>query len=219
MAILTRSEILEEIKNERVKFSPEIDSHQLQAHSIDLRLGFTFMVPKSWQMKPEGRVPLHLDFYDPDRPDHFDIVELEKGQFFDLLPGEYVLVSTLETITIPDDVMAVMYPRSSTNRKGISVDLTGIVDSGYHGQLVIPIRNNTTSQVVRTYPGERFCQIVLQRLSGSVKTRKSRYHQKDVIDGVKIDSLQHEKEEIELIKTGDIAKLKETRKIEELSKD
>jgi len=219
MSILTRDEIIKAINDKRVQFTPEIDSHQLQAHSVDLRLGFTFLVPKSWHMKPEGRVPLHLDFYDPDRPDHFDIVELEKGQFFDLMPGEYVLVSTLETITVPDDLMAVMYPRSSTNRKGISVDLTGIVDSGYSGQLVIPIRNNTTSQVVRTYPGERFCQIVFQKLNSTVETRESRYHSKDVIDGVNLDSLQHEAEEIQMIKDGDIAKLKETRKIPKLDKD
>src|SRR5438105_15936371 len=96
-------------------------------------------------------------FYAPERPEHFDVVELEKGQFFDLLPNEHILVSSLESIAIPDDLMAIMYPRSSINRKGISVDQTGIVDSGYEGQLVIPIRNNTQSQTVRLYPGERFC--------------------------------------------------------------
>jgi deoxycytidine triphosphate deaminase len=105
--------------------------------------------------------------------------------------------------------MAVMYPRSSTNRKGISVDLTGIIDSGYEGQLVIPIRNNTNSQTVRLYPGERFCQVVFERLAEPVEPRQSRYHQRDIIDGVDVDSLDLERQtEINLIMSGDIKKLK-----------
>src|SRR5438105_5805636 len=157
MSVLTNAEITKYISDGKLSFTPTLDRFQLQAHSVDLRLGFTFLVPKSWHVTAKGREQLHLDFYAPERPEHFDVVELEKGQFFDLLPNEHILVSSLESIAIPDDLMAIMYPRSSINRKGISVDQTGIVDSGYEGQLVIPIRNNTQSQTVRLYPGERFC--------------------------------------------------------------
>jgi dCTP deaminase len=209
MSVLTRAEILDYVKQGSVSFSPELDTFQLQAHSVDLRLGFTFLVPKSWHMTKRGREALHMDYFAEDRPEYFDIVELEQGQFFDLLPGEHILVSSLEAVKIPHDLMAVMYPRSSTNRKGISVDLTGIIDSGYEGQLVIPVRNNTQSQTVRLYPGERFCQVVLERLDQSVDARKSRYHQRDIIEGVDVDSLVAERDiEIELIRSGDIKKLK-----------
>lgn len=210
MSVLTRDEILKYITSSKLVIKPSLDALQLQAHSIDLRLGYTFLVPKVWHMTSAGREPLHMDYYSAgERPEYFDIVELEKGQFFDLLPGEHILVSSLETLTIPDDLLAIMYPRSSTNRKGISVDLTGIIDSGYEGQLVIPIRNNTQSQTVRLYPGERFCQIVLERLDHAVKARKSRYHQKDIIEGVNTESNEAGmKTEIELIVTGDIKKLK-----------
>jgi deoxycytidine triphosphate deaminase len=110
--------------------------------------------------------------------------------------------------------MAVMYPRSSTNRKGISVDQTGIIDSGYEGQLVIPLRNNTQYQTVRLYPGERFCQLVFQNLTHGVKARKSRYHQRDIIDGVDVDSLEEERQtEIELITSGRIKDLKANYKL------
>ena len=209
MAVLTNIDIMQQIKSGRLIFEPALDRFQLQAHSVDLRLGFTFLVPKSWQVTSKGREQLHLDFYAPETPEHFDVVELEKGQFFDLLPHEHVLVSSLESIKIPDDIMAVMYPRSSINRKGISVDQTGIVDSGYQGQLVIPIRNNTQSQTVRLYPGERFCQLVFEKLLKEVEARKSRYHQKDIIEGVDVDSLDDERSvEIKLIKKGDIKVLK-----------
>jgi dCTP deaminase len=209
MSVLTREEILDCVNKGRVSFKPGLDKFQLQAHSVDLRLGFTFLVPKSWHVTKAGREQLHMDYYASERPEYFEIVELEQGQFFDLLPGEHILVSSLESVKIPDDLMAVMYPRSSTNRKGISVDQTGIIDSGYEGQLVIPVRNNTQYQTVRLYPGERFCQIVFQRLGHEVKARKSRYHQKDIIEGVDIDGLAEERQtEISLIVAGDIKKLK-----------
>lgn len=208
MAILTKDDITQYLKDKEIKISPGIDKFQLQAHSIDLRLGFTFLIPKVWRVTKAGREQLHMDYFSSDKPEYFDIIELEKGQFFDLLPGEHILVSSFESITLPKDLMAVMYPRSSTNRKGISVDQTGIIDSGYSGQLVIPIRNNTQSQTVRLYPGERFCQIVFEKLTAGVKARKSRYHEKDIIDGVDASSLKSEKQEASLIKKGEIKKLK-----------
>ena len=208
MAILNRDDITSYLKTGDIKINPGIDKFQLQAHSVDLRLGFTFLVPKVWVVTNAGREQLHMDYFSSDKPDYFDIVELEKGQFFDLLPGEHILVSSFESITLPEDLMAVMYPRSSTNRKGISVDQTGIIDSGYSGQLVIPIRNNTQSQTVRLYPGERFCQVVFEKLTGKVKARKSRYHEKDIIEGVDIGSLKKEKDEAKLIKNGEIKELK-----------
>lgn len=209
MAVLTRDDILDYIKNDKIQFKPALDKFQLQAHTVDLRLGFTFLIPKSWQMTKAGRQQLNMDYYAIERPEYFDIIELEQGQYFDLLPGEHVLVSSLESVKIPADLMAVMYPRSSTNRKGISVDSTGIIDSGYEGQLVIPIRNNTSSQTIRLYPGERFCQIVFEQLTSPVEARKSRYHQRDIIEGVNVDDLEAERKvEIELITQGHIKQLK-----------
>jgi dCTP deaminase len=209
MSVLTSEDILKYVAEGKLAFKPGLDSFQLQAHSVDLRLGFTFLVPKSWYVSKNGREQIHMDFYAADRKEYFDIVELEKGQFFDLLPGEHILVSSLESVKLADDLMAVMYPRSSTNRKGISVDQTGIIDSGYEGQLVIPIRNNTQSQTVRLYPGERFCQVVFQKLTGEVKARQSRYHRKDIIEGVDVDSLGNEREtEIKLVTSGNIKELK-----------
>lgn len=209
MTVLAGTEILSYIDKGDISFKPGLDSFQLQAHSVDLRLGFTFLVPKSWHVTKDGREQLHMDYYAAKRPEYFDVVELEQGQFFDLLPGEHILVSSLESVKVPDDLMAVMYPRSSTNRKGISVDQTGIIDSGYEGQLVIPVRNNTQFQTVRLYPGERFCQIVFQKLTEPVTARKSRYHQRDIIDGVDVDSLDKERQsEIDLILSGDIKTLK-----------
>lgn len=212
MAILTKQRLLERIEKGDITFKPALDQFQIQIHAIDLRLGFTFLVPKMWQMTKEGRKALTLDHFDRNRPPYFEVIELEQGQHFELLPGEYILVSTLEALKVPKDLMAVLYPRSSTNRKGLSVDLTGIVDSGYEGQLAIPVRNNTAHQIVKLYPGERFCQVVFEELAEDIQVLESRYHKKDIIEGFirsKKGENMNEDTEIDLILSGDIKKLKE----------
>jgi dCTP deaminase len=210
MSVITKQKIFEKIKAGEIGFKPPIDSFQLQDHSVDLRLGFTFLIHKTWKLTPHGRESLEITHFDKQNTDAFDVVELEQGQYFDILPGECILVSTLESLTIPKNLMAVLYPRSSTNRKGLSLDLTGIVDSGYEGQLILPIRNNTQSQIIRLFPGERLCQIVFEELDKSIEPKKSKYHKKDIIDGVQ----KEKKDEAHLIMSGKIKELKEKYKLD-----
>lgn len=213
MGILTQRQILERIKSGSIVIEPSLDQFQLQAHAIDLRLGYTFLIPKQWHMTARGREALSFDYMNPkEDQNNFEVIELEKGQMFELLPGEHVLASTLETITWPDDVMSVLYPRSSTNRRGLSVDLTGIIDTGYSGQLIIPIRNNTLTQSIAIYPGERFCQVTFEELSEPSKKEKGTYHQKDIIEGFMVQNKY--KDEVKLIRDGEIEKIKSDFKVE-----
>ena len=204
MAVLVREQIIERMKSGDIAFTPQIDSFQFQMHAIDLRIGFTFLVTKLWQLTEQGRVALRADHLDGGRG-HFDVVELEEGQYFEVLPNEFVVVSTLEKITMPKDLMGILYPRSSVNRQGLSVDLSGIIDAGYEGTLVIPVRNNTPGQVVRIYPGERFCQVVFQTLDQKTEFKESRYHNKDITQGV---LKERDTTETDFIRKGDIKGLK-----------
>ena len=204
--ILSNNQILARIEQGDLGFSPMIDRFQVQQHSVDLRLGFTFLIPKAWEMTDEGRVAVRIDHLNHDRQnDRHTLIELEEGQFFDILPGEYVAVSTLEKIKVPGDLMGVLYPRSSVNRRGLSIDLTGIVDAGFEGNLLIPVRNNTQHQVIRLYPGERFCQITFEEVGGKPVIQQSRWHNKDVIV-----TIQEERNptEMEFVRKGDIRTLK-----------
>lgn len=205
MAVLTRKNILERIKSGSLGFTPALDAFQVHDHVVDLRLGYTFLIPKTWRLTEKGRETITITHFNKPGLEHFDVVELEQGQYFELLPHEYVIVSSLETLKIPNDLMAILYPRSSTNRKGLSLDLTGVIDCGYEGTLALPVRNNTHAQVVRLYPGERICQIAFEELTEPVlKPQKHKYHKKDIVDGV-----GKEKEtEAKLVLMGDIKKLK-----------
>lgn len=205
MSVITKKQIIERLSSGDLAIKPSLDSFQLQEHAIDLRIGFTFMIPKTWHLTPNGRETMSLSHFDKNNDHFFDIVELEEGQYFELMPHEYVLASTLESLKIPTDLMAVLYPRSSTNRKGLSLDLTGIIDAGYEGQLILPIRNNTQSQVVRIFPGERICQIVFEELKEPTDAYKGKYAKRDIIDGVG----KEKKTESSLLIKGNIKRLKE----------
>ncbi len=201
--VLTKKEILEYLEIGKLKFNPGLDSFQVQTHSIDLRLGCSFRIPRKWLMNEKGREAIKVDFLADEN--RFEIIELEPGQFFEVLPGEAVIVSSLEQISMPNDLMAVIYPRSSATRRGLVVEHSGIVDAGYKGCLLIPIKNNTSEHIIRIYPGERFCQLSFYPLSQTVVPGKSRWHEKDI-------SIYHlnEKKRIEekLIMKGKIKELK-----------
>ena len=206
MSVITQKQIIERIKKGEIGFTPKLDRFQLKGHSVDLRMGFTFMVPRPWHMTRKGREALNLDYYNPKSKQlsYYEIIELEQGQYFDILPGEHIIVSTLESIKMPKDLMAILFPRSSVNRRGLSVDLSGIIDAGYEGQLIIPVTNNI-HQTIRLYPGERFCQVIFEELTnGKEKILQSRFHKQDIIKGFVTEKSASEKN---LIRKGDIKKL------------
>lgn len=205
MSVITKSRIVERVKRGEIIFKPPLDTFQLQDHSVDLRLGFTFLIPKTWHLTERGRETVTITHLNKAGLPFFDVVELEEGQYFELLPHEYVLVSTLESVKLPNDIMAVLYPRSSTNRKGLSLDLTGIIDCGFEGQLTLPVRSNAEVQVIRLFPGERICQIVFETLDESITPRRSKYHKRDIVEGVGRESVT----EVRLIMRGRIRELKD----------
>lgn len=211
--ILTRTEIQELILAKKLIFEPKLDAYQNQPHAVDLRLGTTFYISKMWKVTDKGREILTVDVTE-DAQDTFEKIELKPGQFFELAPGESIIASTLEKISLKsDNLMGVLYPRSSINRRGLSVDLTGIVDAHYSGNLMIPVFNKTTNQVIRIYPGERICQLVFQKLVSDLSHEEANLHGKisAKYEGANSKELSLKKDddlEIELIKKGDIKALK-----------
>ncbi len=215
MAVLIKTDIVKAIKENRLSFEPMIDGFQLQPHAVDLRLGQSFYIPRPWQLTARGREAINVDPLEHlNDVDAFEIIEINPGQYFEILPQEFVICSTMESIAINDlSLMAVLYPRSSINRRGLSVNLSGIIDTGYSGKLMIPIQNNTTNQIIKMYPGERVCQIVFEELTSAVTKETAMQHglsaaKYDKANDMSLKSKQDKQEETHLIHSGKLATLK-----------
>jgi dCTP deaminase len=211
--ILTRHDISSLIASKQIIFEPTLDAFQNQPHAVDLRLGTVFYIPKIWRLTANGREIVTVDATEA-AGDNYEKVELNPGQFFDLAPGESIIASTLEKISLHQpDIMGVLYPRSSINRRGLAVDMTGIVDAHYSGHLMIPILNKTASQIIRIYPGERICQLVFHKLTTSLSRTEALLHGRvtakyqDASAG-NLSSKQDASEENALIKSGNLERLK-----------
>jgi dCTP deaminase len=178
MSVLIRSEIKKAIDSKDIVFNPPLDGFQLQPHAVDLRLGYKFLIPRNWTVDEKGRRAINVSIDDVEgHREQFDEVQLQPGQYFDLLPNEFVIATSLERIEINDmSLMAILFPRTSTNRRGIDLSLSGIIDTGYKGNLIFPMKNEAGNQVIRIYPGERICQVIFQRLSSSLTPEEANLH-------------------------------------------
>lgn len=220
MSVLTKKEIIDFIKTGKLNFQPNLDGFQIQPHAIDLRLGYTFYLPKTWEMTKLGREVVKVDPLDINHNgDLFEKINLKNGQFFEIMPKEFIIATSLEKIKLNNgSIMGILYPRSSINRRGLSVDLSGIIDAWYNGNLMIPIVNNTETQTIRIYPGERFCQVTFETLNTQLNRADAMRHglQRAKYVGSNeqtIGSKSDKKREIELIKNGKMKELKSKYKI------
>ncbi len=176
--ILTRDAILARIRKGELVFTPGVDRFQLQPHAIDLRLGYRFLIPKNWSVTERGREAIQISIEEESRHrEQFEEVVLEPGQYFDLLPNEFVIATSLEHLELnAPDLMALLFPRTSTNRRGINLSLSGIIDTGYHGNLIFPMKNEAGDQVLRLYPGERICQVIFETLDAPLSKAAAQMH-------------------------------------------
>ena len=112
-----------------------------------------------------------------------------------------------------DSLMAMLYARSSLIRRGLLI-FSGTIDSHYKGYMALPIINNTHTQTIRLYPGERVCQLVFHLLSSPLTEEEAQKH------GLKNAKYQEsapysliaksdDREEIEFIREGKIDELKD----------
>lgn len=87
---------------------------------------------------------------------------------YDLMPGDFVLASTIETIGIPTSLAARVEGKSSLARLGLAVHVTGgFIDPGFEGQITLEMVNLSGS-VLRLWPGIPIAQIAFMPVVGEV---------------------------------------------------
>ena len=101
------------------------------------------------------------------REDLSDLTEMEEigDRPFMLHPGEFVLGSTLETIELPDDLVARLEGKSSLGRIGLLIHSTaGYVDPGWKGHLTLEL-SNVANLPITLYCGMKIGQLSFLQLS------------------------------------------------------
>lgn len=132
--ILSDRSIKEELAKGRIIVRP-FDESCLQPASLDIRLDRKLKVSRN------QRYPSHIDTR-KNLESLNELIELEDDKPFFLQPGEFVLISTLEDIGIPDDLVAKLEGKSSLGRIGLLVNSTaGYVDPGWRGHLTMEVTN------------------------------------------------------------------------------
>lgn len=154
--LLSDRDIRTELDSGRIALDP-YEPAMIQPSSIDVRLDRFF------RLFDNHRYP----FIDPaeDQPDLTHLVEPDGDEPFILHPGEFVLGSTFETVTLPDDVAARLEGKSSLGRLGLLTHSTaGFIDPGFTGHVTLELSNVATLPI-KLWPGMKIGQMCFFRLS------------------------------------------------------
>lgn len=158
--ILSDRDIKKALADGSIKITPQPDySAQLGSCSIDLRLGNTFRVFN------HSRVAL-IDTKDPTNADAMTSeLTITENEPFILQPGDFVLATTMETLSLPNDLLGRLEGRSSLGRLGIVVHSTASVfDPGWDGMIVMEL-GNLGRMPVALYAGMRICALTFEQLT------------------------------------------------------
>ena len=164
--LLSDRDIRAEIDAGRVSLDPW-DPAMIQPSSVDVRLDKFFRLFDNHKYQ----------VIDPaqDQADLTRLVEVDPQEGFVLHPGEFVLGSTLETVSLPDDLAARVEGKSSLGRLGLLTHATaGFVDPGFTGHVTLELSNVATLPIM-LWPGMKIGQLAFFRLSSAPpRTRTAR---------------------------------------------
>lgn len=158
--LLSDRDILTELDAGRVILDP-YDPQMVQPASIDVRLDRWF------RLFDNHRYSVIDPAVDQDRLTH--LVDVGPDDPFVLHPGEFVLGSTYERVTLPDDVAARLEGKSSLGRLGLLTHSTaGFIDPGFTGHVTLEL-SNTATMPITLWPGMKVGQLCFFRLSSPAR--------------------------------------------------
>ena len=154
--LLSDRDIRAEITAGRVKVEPFTEA-MVQPSSVDVRLDRFFRVFENHK----------YSVIDPsiEQAELTREVAVIADEFFILHPGEFVLASTYEVITLPDDIAGRLEGKSSLGRLGLLTHSTaGFIDPGFSGHITLEL-SNVANLPVKLFPGMKIGQLCLIKLS------------------------------------------------------
>ena len=154
--LLSDRDIRSEINAGRVAVEP-FEEAMIQPSSVDVRLDKFFRVFENHK----------YEVIDPSKEQSELTREIEVGndEHFILHPGEFVLASTYEVVTLPDDIAGRLEGKSSLGRLGLLTHSTaGFIDPGFSGHITLEL-SNVANLPVKLFPGMKIGQLCLIKLS------------------------------------------------------
>ncbi|MEI6120681.1 MAG: dCTP deaminase [Actinomycetes bacterium] len=154
--LLSDRDIRAELAASRVQVEP-FDEKMVQPSSVDVRLDRFFRVFENHK----------YESIDPSIEQSELTREIAVGadEFFILHPGEFVLASTYEVITLPDDIAGRLEGKSSLGRLGLLTHSTaGFIDPGFSGHITLEL-SNVANLPVKLFPGMKIGQLCLIKLT------------------------------------------------------
>ncbi|WP_412541074.1 dCTP deaminase [Longispora sp. K20-0274] len=154
--LLSDRDLVSELKSGRMGLEP-FEPALVQPSSIDVRLDRMFRVFNNHKYT-------HID---PalQQDELTELVEVEDGKPFVLHPGEFVLGSTLEAVTLPDDLAGRLEGKSSLGRLGLLTHSTaGFIDPGFSGHVTLEL-SNVANLPIKLWPGMKIGQLCIFKLS------------------------------------------------------
>ena len=144
--LLSDRDIAAEIEAGRVKVEP-FEPKMIQPSSVDVRLDRFFRVFENHK----------YSVIDPsvEQSELTREVAVTPDEHFILHPGEFVLASTYEVITLPDDIAGRLEGKSSLGRLGLLTHSTaGFIDPGFSGHITLEL-SNVANLPVKLYPDRK----------------------------------------------------------------
>lgn len=132
-----------------------IEDSQIQPASVDIRLGRTFSIVED---SSSGIVTM-------DREITYKTIGTDR---YLLLPGQFVLATTMEYFALPDDLTAFVEGRSSLGRMGLFIQNAGWVDPGFEGEITLELFNANRCAIELT-SGRRVGQLVFARMDAAAQ--------------------------------------------------
>ena len=154
--LLSDRYLRKELDEGRLELDP-FDSSMIQPSSIDVRLDRYFRVFDNTRYT-------HID-PSKQQDELTSLVEAAEDEPFVLHPGEFVLGSTYESVTLPDDLASRLEGKSSLGRLGLLTHSTaGFIDPGFSGHITLEL-SNVANLPITLWPGMKIGQLCLLRLS------------------------------------------------------
>ena len=154
--VLSDGTIRRLVADGRIGIDP-FDDSLVQPSSVDVRVDRYFRVFRN------SRYP-YIDVKKP-MEELTELVEIGEAEPFILHPGEFVLGSTLERVTLPDDLVARLEGKSSLGRLGLLIHSTaGFIDPGWDGHVTLEL-SNVANLPITIYYGMKIGQLSFVRMT------------------------------------------------------